>query len=99
MRRYICDDCKHKRLGTPALVEHFKVPEGAFGEGTFTLEICPACHQTTLENEELWRREKKNQVHANWVDGRPDKGVHINDLRKAAGLPGYSEHWNATHYK
>ncbi len=81
---YECTDCGQKRMGPPAKAEYIcKHRDGS----TFVWRECPACHQTSRENAELWKLEKENQVHANWVDDRPDQGVHINDLRRSAGLP------------
>jgi len=84
---YKCTDCGQKRMGTPAKVQHIdaKMRNGE----TFVWRQCPGCHQISRENEELWKLERENQVHANWIDDRPDQGVHINDLRRAAGLPDY----------
>jgi hypothetical protein len=87
MNIYTCTDCGQKRMGTPASVE--RIPTTEAFTYFYVIKSCPGCHQTDIENEELWKLEKKNQVHANWVDDRPDQGVHINDLRRAAGLPDY----------
>jgi len=83
MRIYLCTWCQQNRMGTPAVVERIPTTKTQF----CVLKSCPACHQTSLENKELWKLERKNQVHANWIDGTPDQGVHINDLRRSAGLP------------
>ncbi len=80
---YECTDCYKKRMGPPAVEKRYPTTKTQL----FVWKVCPGCHQISRENAELWKLEQENQVHANWIDGTPDRGVHINDLRRAVGLP------------